>query len=48
MTYPERLRLRAATIREAIDGWESDKFTVRQYAKADAYDEIATELEGQN
>ena len=45
MNYPDLLRVRAETILTAIRGWERDEFTIQAEARAEAYREIAAELD---
>ena len=45
MNYPDLLRVRAETILDAIQGWDRDKLTIQEEARANAFLEIAAELD---
>ena len=45
LPYPDLLRVRAETILRAIQGWERNTLTIREEARAQAYREIAAELD---
>ena len=45
VNYPDLLRVRAETILDAIQGWDRDKLTIQEEARANAFLEIAAELD---